>query len=85
MRVIFWEDEEGKDLKSLLRESSPITDVIAMVGPEGGFTPEEIHMAKKSGFTSVSLGRRILRAETAAITMTAVIQYEWGDLSLEIS
>jgi 16S rRNA (uracil1498-N3)-methyltransferase len=85
MKVIFWEDEEGKDLKSLLRESSPITDVIAMVGPEGGFTPEEIHMAKKAGFTSVSLGRRTLRAETAAITMTAVIQYEWGDLSLEIS
>jgi 16S rRNA (uracil1498-N3)-methyltransferase len=52
------------------------------VGPEGGFTQEEIRVAEQAGFTPVSLGQRVLKAETAAITMTAIIQYEWGDLSL---
>ena len=85
LKVIFWEDEEGKDLKGLLRASSPVTQVVGMVGPEGGFTREEVRMAKETGFASVSLGQRILRAETAAITMTAIIQYEWGDLSLKTS
>ena len=85
LKVIFWEDEEGKDLKGLLREFSPMTKAVGMVGPEGGFTQEEIRMAKEAGFTSVSLGQRVLRAETAAITMTAIIQYEWGDLSLNTS
>ena len=82
LKIIFWEDEEAKDLKSLLRESFPMTEVVGIVGPEGGFTREEIRMAREAGFTSVSLGQRVLRAETAAITMTAIIQYEWGDLSL---
>jgi 16S rRNA (uracil1498-N3)-methyltransferase len=83
LKVIFWEDEEGKDLKGLLRESSPLTEVVGMVGPEGGFTQEEIRVAEQAGFAPVSLGQRVLRAETAAITMTAIIQYEWGDLSLD--
>ncbi len=52
-----------------------------MVGPEGGFTHEEIRIARDAGFVPVSLGNRILRSETAAITMVAIIQYEWGDLS----
>ena len=40
-----------------------------MVGPEGGFTGEEVKLAKKKGFIPVKLGQRILRTETAAITM----------------
>jgi 16S rRNA (uracil1498-N3)-methyltransferase len=82
LKVVFWEDEEGKDLKGFLRESSPTTEVVGMVGPEGGFTQEEIRVAQQAGFTPVSLGQRVLKAETAAITMTVIIQYEWGDLSL---
>jgi 16S rRNA (uracil1498-N3)-methyltransferase len=53
-----------------------------MVGPEGGFTEREVTAARRAGFVPVSLGRRILRAETAAITLVAILQYEWGDLSL---
>jgi len=85
LKVIFWEEENVRDLKGLLRTSSPMEKAIGMVGPEGGFTREEIRMAEQAGFTSVSLGQRALRAETAAITMTAIIQYEWGDLSLNTS
>jgi 16S rRNA (uracil1498-N3)-methyltransferase len=83
LKVIFWEDEQGKDLKGLLRKSPPVPAAVGMVGPEGGFTREEIRLAEEAGFTSVSLGQRVLRAETAAITMTAIIQYEWGDLGLK--
>jgi 16S rRNA (uracil1498-N3)-methyltransferase len=85
LKVIFWEDEEVKDLKGLLRVSAPMIKAVGIVGPEGGFTREEIRMAKEAGFTSVSLGQRTLRAETAAITMMTIIQYEWGDLSLNTS
>jgi len=53
-----------------------------MVGPEGGFSPDEIIAAREAGFVPVSLGRRVLRAETAAITLVALLQYERGDLSL---
>ena len=53
----------------------------AMVGPEGGFAEEEIKMAKEAGFVPVKLGQRILRTETAAITLVGVLQYELGDLS----
>ncbi len=82
LKVILWEEEGARDLKGLLKASPPLKKFIGMVGPEGGFSQEEVRAAKEAGFTSVSLGQRVLRAETAAITMVAVVQYEWGDLSL---
>jgi 16S rRNA (uracil1498-N3)-methyltransferase len=82
LKVILWEQEGSKDLKNLLRETSPSRKFLGVVGPEGGFSQEEVSTARQSGFFSVSLGKRILRAETAAITLVAVVQYEWGDLSL---
>ena len=54
--------------------------VYIAVGPEGGFTPEEVSLAKAEGFIPVKLGQRILRTETAAITMVGILQYELGDL-----
>ncbi len=47
-------------------------NVICLVGPEGGFSPKEAEMAKEKGFTYLSLGRRILRAETASIYLASV-------------
>ena len=52
-----------------------------MVGPEGGFTEGEVRLAKKEGFIPVKLGQRILRTETAAITIVGILQYELGDLA----
>jgi 16S rRNA (uracil1498-N3)-methyltransferase len=43
------------------------------VGPEGGFAEEEVALLKERGFAPVSLGRRILRAETAAIALLAIV------------
>jgi 16S rRNA (uracil1498-N3)-methyltransferase len=95
LKVILWEGEESRSLKGVLRSSFPIKseegiandnrpydEFTGMVGPEGGFSEREVELAQKWGFIPVSLGQRILRAETAAITMVALIQYEWGDLSL---
>jgi 16S rRNA (uracil1498-N3)-methyltransferase len=81
-KMILWEGEETKDLKSLLREQALPREAVGMVGPEGGFSAEEVSAARDAGFTPVSLGHRILRAETAAVVLVAMLQYEWGDLSL---
>jgi len=85
LKVILWEEEDTKDLKGLLRKSILSGKFVGIVGPEGGFSREEIGVAREAGFRSVSLGYRVLRAETAAIAMVAIVQYEWGDLSLNHS
>ncbi|MFC1532995.1 16S rRNA (uracil(1498)-N(3))-methyltransferase [Thermodesulfobacteriota bacterium] len=84
LKVIMWEEEEAEGLKELIRTSPPARRFVGMVGPEGGFSGKEIEIARQGGFKPVSLGNRILRAETAAIILVAIVQYEWGDLSLNV-
>ena len=71
---------EAKPLKSVLRETLPAlkpgTAIVVMVGPEGDFTPAEIGAARTAGFAPVSLGRIILRAETAAFFALSALAYE---------
>jgi 16S rRNA (uracil1498-N3)-methyltransferase len=50
-----------------------------LIGPEGGLSEGEIHQANESGFTSCSLGPRILRTETAAISSISILQAQHGD------
>ena len=83
LKVLLWEDEDKVDLKRLLTSMSFAPHVFAIVGPEGGFTSNEINRAREAGFQIISLGNRILRAETAAVSLISIIQYEWGDLNLE--
>ena len=82
LKVILWEDENARDLKGILREPFAAKKFIGLLGPEGGFPQQEIQLARVAGFISISLGYRVLRAETAAIAVVALVQYEWGDLSL---
>jgi len=79
-KVILWEQEPARDLRGLLRSTSSGGKVIAIVGPEGGFSGKEVEIARGSGFVPASLGSRILRSETAALAISAILQYEWGDL-----
>jgi len=81
LKAILWEGEGERDLKALLKDSSKTDRFMGIIGPEGGFTAQEIHMAEGVGFIPVSLGNRILRSETAATAMVAIVQYEWGDLA----
>ena len=61
----------------------PRTKVCLLIGPEGGFSDTEYDDASVAGFTSVSLGPRVLRTETAAIAAIAVAESMWGDLGLK--
>ena len=85
LSLIPWEeahDREGATgLRAVLRGSEqPPFSVNLFVGPEGGFTPDEVEMARQYGLIPISLGARILRAETAGLVATAAILYELGDL-----
>ncbi len=80
LKVILWEGEETRDFKGTLRNHGPATKATGIIGPEGGFAEKEIDAALSAGFIPVSMGQRILRAETAAIAFVAIVQYEWGDL-----
>ncbi len=79
LRILLWE-KEGESLKKILRDYLP-KKMYVMVGPEGGFTRGEVSIAKERGFIPIKLGQRILRTETAAMTLVGIIQYELGDLS----
>ena len=81
-KIMLWEDEDKGDLKELLKSWGSAPHIFVIVGPEGGFTINEINLARDAGFRTVSLGNRILRAETAAVSLLSIIQYERGDLSL---
>ena len=75
IKVLAYEGMAG-DSRSLLKVAEGIKEgqsVLFVVGPEGGFSDAEVQMALKEGFTFVSLGRRILRAETAAIFGASVL------------
>lgn len=83
--LIFYEGGERKlsetveILKTELKEIGE--DIYLIIGPEGGFAEDEIKMANDKGFLITSFGRRILRAETAAISSVALIQFLLGDIS----
>lgn len=75
-----YENELQQGMKAFLQGQRAAKRFVAIIGPEGGFSLAEAALAKELGIASVSLGTRILRAETAAISAAAVIQYENGDL-----
>ncbi len=60
--------------------AAPVAKVCLLIGPEGGFSDTEYEDATIAGFAAVSLGPRVLRTETAALTAIAVAQTLWGDL-----
>ncbi|MFC2172401.1 RsmE family RNA methyltransferase [Acidobacteriota bacterium] len=60
--------------------SSKEETVILLIGPEGGWEPAEMDCALEAGFTSMGLGPRILRSETAAVAAAAIFQHLFGDL-----
>ena len=83
LKMIFWEEEEQKSIKDILSDQSraQTNNIFIIVGPEGGLSRDEISQARKVGFTSVSLGKQILKVETAALAIISIIQYEMGIFS----
>ena len=80
LKIFLWEGEKTLGLKALRERMPRPASLFLAVGPEGGFAPEEAELARRSGFHSVGLGRRILRTETAAVAAVALAQLLWGDL-----
>ena len=79
VKLLCYEGERGGGLLARLNRPHP-AGVRLLIGPEGGFTSEEVAEAKEAGFQVVSLGPRRLRVKTAALAALAILQYAWGDL-----
>ncbi len=79
LRLLLWEEEKEMSLKRILAKENS-QDVIFLIGPEGGFSEEEVSMALEKKFIPVTLGKRVLRTETASLAFLSIIQYEWGDM-----
>lgn len=81
-KIIFW--EEGgiplRDYFAQRKQLSPKANLTVYIGPEGGFEKAEVTQAQEAGCSVLSLGDIILKAETAAIVATTLIQYELGNL-----
>ena len=84
LSLLAWEGEAASDLRPLLQSEAASTTrhpVNLFVGPEGGFSPAEVELAQHCGIIPITLGKRVLRAETAGLVAATAILYEYGDLS----
>ncbi|MCX5773992.1 MAG: RsmE family RNA methyltransferase [Fusobacteria bacterium] len=75
LAVVAWENEEKVTLKELIKHENP-RSVLYIIGPEGGFTQDEITSLRDKNVKSITLGKNILRAETAAIVLGGILKYE---------
>ena len=80
LALTLWEEADGYRLKDAYRENSGAKDLAFVVGPEGGISENEARETVRAGAKLVTLGPRILRAETAAIAGCSVIMSLWGDI-----
>lgn len=79
LRLLFWEEEKEFHLRDV-PAIGQAQSVALILGPEGGLSREEVELARASGWRTVSLGERILRAETATLTAVAIVQFLAGNL-----
>jgi 16S rRNA (uracil1498-N3)-methyltransferase len=77
---ILFSERRGQSLSEGLKAYNQPSELTAIVGSEGGWSDEELDAARDARCQIVTLSGRILRAETAAITVTALIQHQFGDL-----
>ena len=80
LTLVPWEEARGLRLSDVRAGTSGARDIALLIGPEGGIAPEEAEGAAAQGARLVTLGTRILRAETAAIASVAAVMTLWGDL-----
>ena len=86
LAFIPWEECSGPSLRSALRaalasdSSAPAQPVYLFIGPRDGLLAEEVRLAERHGVQTVTLGRRILRAETAALAAVTIVMEELGEM-----
>lgn len=79
LMIILYELESTMKLKKIIIENK-YKNIAIFIGPEGGFEEEEVRLAVELGVFSITLGKRILRTETAGIACISILQYELGDI-----
>ncbi len=75
-----YEDEQANPVRTALKSKKRASAGI-FIGPEGGFSPEEVETLKSLGAHSVTLGPRILRTETAGMIALSLLLYEWDEMN----
>lgn len=76
-RIVFFEGERAFGLKKVLSGMGGARSVSLLIGPEGGFSEDEVREAEGRGFVRAGLGRRILRVETAAVAAVSMVVYHF--------
>ena len=81
LKLVCLERSQTNGIKEVLNSiQDKVQKVLVLVGPEGGFTDDEAKLALSSGFTSVSLGKRIFRSETAGVVISSILFFYFNDL-----
>lgn len=80
--IMPWEGEGCRGIKEALQMIRPSVGgkIAVFIGPEGGFAEAEVELARSKGIQPVSLGKRILRAETASMAVVSAVLYEFGEM-----
>ena len=74
-----WEEAGQNSLDTALTQAKPVSKIGIFIGPEGGFSPDEAALARQNGAQVITLGPRIMRAETAGLAICAAILYALGE------
>ena len=77
VKLLLTVQETTKNIKNILKDLKKYDTLMLVIGPEGGFTKIEEETLIKNGFISTSLGKRVLRSETAGMVAISMINYEW--------
>ena len=80
LRAFLWEDAHEISLRGLIRSQGEFHTAALITGPEGGFSKEEARQAERNGITLVTLGKRILRCETAPLCALGAVMLETGNM-----
>ncbi len=81
LSIIPYEKESAAGFKAIAATGSSIKSAAIFIGPEGGFTEQEVELAETAGIRKITLGPRILRTETAGMVALSLMMYELGDVS----
>lgn len=75
--IVAYENEDKTSIKEVLEQSQDVKNIAIIVGPEGGISTDEVEALVANNAKEVSLGKRILRTETASISMLSMIMYQY--------
>ena len=74
---IHFSERDGQNFEAV----SGSTRILAFIGPEGGWDDTELEKAKAAGIVSITFGGRVLKADTAAISIASILQHRFGDMN----